>query len=277
MNDNTIPIRRPPTVADLAKPQEQSRYPTETVSLPTKGRFYPEGHPLSSGEIEVKQMTAREEDILANQDLIRKGKVLDKLLQSILINKEIDVGDILVPDKNAIFIAIRRLAYGDTYPISIVCPSCGTHSKVDINLAELQERPVNVESFPKGHNSFAFTLPKSGVSITYKLLNQKDDDSIEKELAALKKINKENTAELTTRLKYIITSVNNDDDKETIRKFVDEQLLASDSRALREYIRDHTPDVDMRFDFKCTNSNCNLERRLDIPVGASFLWPDLES
>jgi len=106
-------------------------------------------------------------------------------------------------------------------------------------------------------------------------LNQHDDDAMEKELIGIRKINKENTSEITTRLKYIITSVNGDTEKQVIRKFVDEEFLAVDSRALREYIRENTPDIDMRFDFKCTN--CELERRMDVPMGASFLWPDIEA
>jgi hypothetical protein len=220
-------------------------------------------------------MTAREEDILANQDLIRKGKVLDKLLQSLLVNKTVDYRDILTPDKNAIFIAIRRLAYGDTYPVNFTCPGCGERSRIDINLSELKDREIDLEKFPRGVNNFEFTLPKSGIKVTYKLLNQHDDDAMEKELTGIRKINKENTSEVTTRLKYIITSVNGDTDKQVIRKFVDEELLAVDSRALREYVRDNTPDIDMRFDFKC--SNCELERRMDVPVGASFLWPDIET
>ena len=275
MSDNTIPIRRPPSNVDPARPPEQPIYPTEIISLPTKGWFYPEGNPLCSGEVEIKQMTAREEDILANQELIKKGKVLDRLLQSIVVNKEIAIEKILVPDKNALFIGIRRLAYGDTYPVNVTCPSCGERSKVDINLSEIKEKDIDVTHYPKGQNSFPFTLPKSGITVTYKLLNQNDDQQIEKELLGIRKISKENTAELTTRLKYLITSVNNDFDKEVVRKFVDEQLLAVDSRALREHIRTNTPDIDMTFDFVC--SSCNFERRLDIPMGASFLWPDLET
>jgi hypothetical protein len=275
MSDTTIPIRRPPAAADASRPKEQPRYPTDTVALPTKGWYYPETSPLTSGDVEIKQMTAREEDIMANQELIRKGTVLDKLLQSMLINKEIDVGELLVPDKNAILMAIRRFAYGDKYPVHITCPNCNHRSRVDIDLSAVQERLVPETGAPRFTNSFPFTLPKSKVSITYKLLNQRDDDKIEKELAGLKKINKEGSGELTTRMKYIITSVNGDDSAETIRNFVDEQLLAADSRALREHIRANTPDLDMSFDFAC--ESCNLERRLDIPVGASFLWPDLET
>lgn len=275
-----IPIRRQTVnVPDFVKtqsdaPQPKEKYPSEVIPLPTKGWFYPDGHPLASGEIEIKQMTAREEDLLANQELIKKGKVLDKLMESVIINKSVKVEDILIPDKNAIFIAIRRLAYGDDYPVSITCPGCSTQNKVKINLSELSYKPFNFDEHPKGQNSFALTLP-SGINVTYKLLNQIDEQSIEAELAQLKKISKDNTGELTTRLKYLFTSIDGNTDRATIRRFVEDKLTAKDSLALRKHIKDHNPDVDMTFNFKC--SECDLERRLDMPIGASFLWPDIDA
>jgi len=288
MPDDIIPIKRPTIavpdfVANAAQQSQQKsevKYPTEIVPLPTKGWFYPEGHPLSTGEIEIKQMTAKEEDILANQDLIKRGKVLDKLLESLIVNKAIKVEEILVPDKNAIFVSVRRLAYGDDYPISITCPQCGGQNKVKINLAALNFKPFNFDEHQKGSNSFNVKLP-SGLEVTYKLLCQLDEGSIEMELLQLKKISKESSSDLTTRLKYVITSVNGNQDRATIRKFIDSpQFSAKDSLALRRYMREHNPDIDMSFDFKCSdpeNKGCSFERRSDVPIGASFLWPDIDS
>lgn len=255
--------------------KEQSKYPTEIVPLPTKGWFYPEESPLASGEVEVKQMSAREEDLLANQELIKKGKVLDKLLESLIVDKSIKIEDILVPDKNAIFLAIRRLAYGDDYPVSITCPACSGQNKISINLAELKYREFNFDGMPRGQNSFEFTLPNSNVKVTYKLLNQIDESSIEAELNSFKKISKEASKDLTTRLIYVITSINDNPDKKGIRAFVNDQLTARDSLALRRHMGKHNPDVDMTFDFKC--STCDIERRIDVPIGATFLWPDIEA
>ena len=285
--NETIQIKRP-TVAipdfvaqsAIAASKPESKYPTHIISLPTKGFFYPEGHPLSSGEVELKDMTAKEEDILANQELIKKGKVLDKLIESLLVNKSINPAEILVPDKNGIFIAIRRFAYGDEYPISVTCPQCGGQNKISINLGELKNKPFNFDSVTKGQNSFSFKLP-SGTQITYKILNQIDESAIDSELLNLKKISKDSSSELTTRLKYLLTSVNGNPDKAAIRKFVDSsQLSARDSLALRKHIKENNPDVDMTFDFKCsdpTNKGCSLERRSDVPIGASFLWPDIDA
>lgn len=283
--NQTIPIRRstipiPDFISqaqsDIAQKQEV-KYPSEIIPLPTKGWFYPESSPLSSGEIEIKQMTAKEEDILANQELIKKGKVLEKLLDSLIVNKLIKQDEILVPDKNAIFIAVRRLAYGDDYPVSITCPSCGTINKVSINLGNLISKPFNFEAHPKGDNSFSFSLPNSKITITYKLLNQSDEQNIESETEQLRKISKENPRDLTTRLKYLITSVDGNPDKQNIRKFIDEKLTAKDSLAFRRHMRDTNPDIDRTFNFKCNHYACNLERRLDMPIEASFLWPDIES
>ena len=282
-NNQTIPIRRQvvnvpdfvtKAATDVSQPKD-TKYPSEVIPLPTKGWFYPEGHILSSGEIEIKQMTAKEEDLLANQELIKKGKVLDKLMESVIVNKSIKIEDILIPDKNAIFIAIRRLAYGDEYNVSVTCPQCNSQNKVKIDLSSLLYKPFNFDEYPKGQNNFTFKLPSSGITITYKLLNQTDEQSIDAELTQIKKISKENTAEITTRLKYIITSIDGNADRIGIRKFVEDKLTAKDSFALRRHVRDASPDIDMTFDFKC--SECETERRLDMPIGASFLWPDIDA
>lgn len=275
-----IPIKRPSAPdfilkqpSDVPQPKD-TKYPSEVIPLATKGWFYPETNPLASGEIEIKQMTAKEEDLLANQELIKKGKVLDKLMESVIVNKSIKIADILIPDKNAIFIAIRRLAYGDDYNVAITCPNCSAQNKVKINLANLAYKTFNFDEHTRGQNSFTFRLPMSGVIVTYKLLNQVDEESIDIELAQIKKFSKENTGELTTRMKYLITSIDGSPDKPAIRKFIEEKLSARDSLALRKHMKEHNPDVDMTFDFKCTE--CDLERRLDMPIGASFLWADLE-
>jgi hypothetical protein len=256
--------------------KSETKYPTDIIPLPTKGWFYPENHPLASGEIELKQMTAKEEDILANSQLRKNGKFLEKLLESLIVNKSIKQEDILIPDKNAIFIAIRRLAYGEEYPVTVTCSSCMEPNKVVVNLSTIENRPFNFEPYQKGENSFSFKFPTSGITITYKLLNNIDEKNIEAEMSQMKKLGQETSKELTTRLKYLITSIDGNIDRASIRKFVDsEQLKAKDSLALRKYMRDNNPDIDFSFDFKC--NNCGNERRQDIPMGLSFLWPDFES
>jgi hypothetical protein len=243
---------------------EESKFkmPTETVELPSKGLLYPEETELAKGEVEIKYMTAREEDILTNQSYIRNGTVLDKLLKSVIVSK-INYDDLLIGDKNAIMIAARILGYGADYSFEYN----GESQLVDLSLVE--NKPLKEELFSNKVNEFPFTLPKSKNTITFKLLTHKDEQDINRELEGLKKINKDSSPELSTRLKYMITSIEGMRDKKDIREFVDTALLAQDSRALREYIREIQPDVDLTF-FPDGNSD-----RISIPIGVNFFWPDL--
>ena len=147
MEDQTIQLTRPqsaiqqPVIAELSK--SDNKYPTETIDLPSEGRFYSKNNPLSTGQVELKMMTAKEEDILTNQNLIKKGQVLDKLIDSLIVNKNINTDDLLIGDKNAIFFATRRLAYGDDYgPLQIKCPSCKESNEITVNLSELKYKQI---------------------------------------------------------------------------------------------------------------------------------------
>ena len=237
------------------------KLPTEVIELPSKGLLYPEGSELAKGTLEMKYMTAKEEDILTNQSYIQKGTVLDRLMKALIISK-ISYDDLLIGDKNAVMVAARILGYGKDYSFSI----SGEDHTVD--LSTLESKTLNDDLFKDGKNNFEFTLPHSGNKVTFKLLTHKDEQSINRELEGLKKINKDNSPELTTRLKYLITSVEGKTEKKDIREFVDSYLLARDSRALREYIKEIQPDVDLTF-FPDGEST-----RVNIPVGVSFFWPD---
>jgi hypothetical protein len=238
------------------------KLPTETIELPSKGLLYPEDSELAKGTIEMKYMTAKEEDILTNQSYIRNGTVLDKLMKSLIVSK-INYDDLLIGDKNAIMVASRVLGYGNEYTFEYG----GEEHTVD--LATLDNKPLNEELFTSRTNEFTFTLPKSKNTITFKLLTHKDEQDINRELEGLKKINKDSSPELSTRLKHMITSVEGNRDKKDIREFVDNYLLAQDSRALREYVREIQPDVDLTF---FPNGSDN---RVSLPIGLKFFWPDL--
>jgi hypothetical protein len=174
--------------------------PTEVVDLPSKGLLYPKTNPLSSGTVEMKYMTAKEEDILTNQSFIQKGIVLDKLLQSLIVS-DIDYNDLIIGDKNAIMIAARVLGYGKDYSFQY------KGQEVTVDLTTMQDKPFDESTITQGINEFKFTLPKSGTNLTFKILTHGDELKIDRELEGLKKINKDNVPELSTRLKYIITSI----------------------------------------------------------------------
>ena len=235
--------------------------PTETIELPSKGLLYPEGHPLSNGTIEIKYMTAKEEDILTNQNYIQNGTVLDKLLKSLIITK-FDYNDLVIGDKNAVMIAARILGYGAEYKF--------TYNGVEeiVDLSEIDNKPLDESLYTKGQNEFTFTLPASNNEITFKFLTHGDETKISKELEGLKRIKKEESPELTTRLKYMITSINGDQESKTIREFIDQAFLARDARAFREHISKIQPDVDLTF-FPSSST-----KSISLPIGINFFWPD---
>lgn len=268
-----ISITRPTSVVPTTNSQKvETKFPTEIINLPSKGWFYPLNNPLSSGTLELKMMSAKEEDILTSKNLIQKNIVLDKLLEAVIINKDINPEEMLICDRNAAFFAIRRLAYGDEYNATITCARCGKENEVSIDLSKLDNKPFDFEKYPKGDNNFQFKLPYSDITITYKLLTKIDESLIDQEIQGLTKISKDFTKEVTTRLSYIITSVNGNFEKIAVRKFVNNELLSRDSLELRKHIKENMPDIDTNFDFSC--AHCGLERKEQTPMGVSFFWPN---
>ena len=237
--------------------------PTETIELPSKGLLYPEGHPLASGTVEMKYMTAKEEDILTNQNYIKNGTVIDKLLKSLIVT-EFNYNDLLVGDKNAIMIAARILSYGKDYPVSFN----GEQVEVDLSLLDAKEHAVE---YSRGVNEFTVKLPKSGNEVTFKLLTHGDELAIDNEIKGLQKINKNNIAEVTTRLKHMIVAINGTRERADIRKFVDNYLLAQDARAIREEYVKISPDIDLTFTYTFEDGS---EEEVALPIGLNFFWPD---
>jgi hypothetical protein len=271
MNDDILTISRPTTKSITP---EKQKYPSEAIGLPSDGHFYSEENPLSKGVVDIKYMTAKEEDILTSQNLIKKGVVLEKLLESLIVTPGVKLDELLIGDKNALFIASRRLAYGDSYgPLEVTCPKCSVECKCDIDLSTIKNKEFDISKYPKGINLFQFTLPASKKSIQFKLLTHKDETLIEQEIASFSKMSKNGTSpEITTRLKKMIYSVDGNIDRTVINKYIDGEMLSKDSLSLRNHVKDITPDVDMTFDFICTN--CSHTERMGIPLSVSFFWPN---
>ena len=244
--------------------ENKFKLPTEVVELPSKGLLYPEGSLLREGKVEMKYMTAKEEDILTNQNYIRQGTVIDKLLSSLIISK-IDYNDLLVGDKNAIMIAARILSYGANYEFMYD----GMPQSID--LSKLEAKPLHPELEKADKNEFSFTLPETGNIITFKLINHGDEGKIEQEIKGLQKINKESTSEVTVRLSHIITSINGSTEKKDIRDFVNNYFLAKDARAFRAYYNEISPDIDLQVSL--VNAD-GVEEDADLPIGINFFWPD---
>jgi len=245
--------------------KEKPKFPTEIVPLPSGGKYYPDGHPLSSGEVEVKYMTAKEEDILTSQNLIKQGKVIDVLLDS-LVQGDFDMNDMLIGDKNAVMIAARVLGYGKDYEFEMEDPTTGEKEKQVLDLTTLEHKETDFDG------DYTFELPNSKRVLGWKFITQRDENEISEELKALRKITKKSgiEQEVTTRLRKVITSVDGDESVGTINNFVNNEFLSRDSKAFRDYLLSVTPDVDLNI---IVDFSSGEEVEVTVPMTVEFFWP----
>ncbi len=246
------------------------KFPTEQVPLPSKGLLYPPTSALASGKIEMKYGTAFQEDILTNQNFIKQGIVIDKLLQSMIVDK-INYDDLLIGDKNALIVAARILMYGKDYKFSISDPNDKKNIiPITVDLTQIEEKIVDESLITPNINEFSFTLPSNGQEVKFKLLSIKDEKAVEAEINGLKKATN-NSTEITTRLKHTIISVAGNRTSQVVRETVD-RLLSADSRALRNYISKVQPDVKLSFQHDLGKG---IEE-VPIPITIDFFWPSAE-
>jgi len=264
------PITKGPVSSQASKEIEKSKFPSEIVDLPSKGLLYPKGHPLEQGTIEIKYMTAREEDILTSSNLIQKGLVIDELLKSVITTK-VNFDDLLIGDKNAVMLATRIFGYGKNYSTDVTCPQCANiETDCEFDLTALEYKEINEEDYQNG-NSFTFELPNSKRTLEYKYLTQKDETGIQKELERVSKHVGKVQPEVTTRLRYQIISVDGEKDPTYINNFIQNELFAMDSREFREHYIEYQPDVEFDTGYACPS--CGAEVTVDLPISVNFFWP----
>jgi hypothetical protein len=242
-----------------------NKFPSEVIDLPSEGRLYPKDHPLKDGKIEIKYMTAKEEDILTSQNLIKKGLVVDKLLDSLILTQGVKSDDLILGDKNAVMVAARILAYGPEYTCQVTHPTTGGVSTQIFNLAECPFKKLPKDA---KENLFEVTLPISKRKIKFSLLTGKDERLIDEELKASKKVGAV-APELTTRLRYLIKEVDGDNSQSVINE-ISQNILSRDSMHLREEIKKVTPDIIMEQEIDLGGESV----KVDIPMTVNFFWPN---
>ena len=273
-------------MVELAKQQysksqiSEYKFPTEIIELPSRGLLYSEDNPLSSGKVEMKYMTAKEEDILTTQSYIKDGSVLDRLFKSLIVGNgdgvSIKYEDLVTGDKNAIMIAARILGYGKDYEVEIADPFSNNKQKDVIDLTQFENKEYDgSHQIEKYRNEFEFQLPHSNRTITFMAMTEKVEKRAKHQSDTIKKKNRklrDNTSrELTTRLKNMILSVDGNYDKKDIINFVDNELFAIDSKALRKYINEVIPDVNLMYEF--ISEETGEGREMVMPMGITFFWP----
>lgn len=260
----------PPRQEEKTTPTSGFTVPTEIVDLPSKGLLYPASHPQSSGQIEMKVMTAKEEDILTNQSFIRKGTVIDELLKSLIVS-EVDYDSLLAVDIEALMIAARIMGYGPDYSFEVTTPS-GNKQVENVDLTQFEDKEFDESLITKGVNSFSYQLPLSKWDVTFKLLTKADDDQMNKVQDAYQKAGK-TVGGVTLLLKMLIQSINGVSDKRQVGEMID-AMRASDARALRKYITSVQPGVDLSMEI--IDRQTGDPFRTSVQFGPQFLWPDFE-
>jgi len=251
--------------------------PTEFVSLPSEGKFYPENHPLHNADtIEIKQMTAKEEDILTSRSLLKKGVALDRLIKSIIVNKSINTDTLLMGDRNAVLVAARISGYGNDYNTRVQCPGCGSQVRNEFDLNDYETASFDIDSLEVAvdYDNCTFTtmLPKMKQEVTFRLLTGFDERTMLSEFSAGQKKKKNgNERTITRQLRQMIVAINGDTNQKLIN-FVVENMPSMDSRHMRVLYKKVTPNINLDHDFEC--SECGYEAELEVPLTADFFWPD---
>lgn len=246
--------------------------PTETVPLPSRGLVYAEGTPLSNATtIDIRAMTAREEDILTSKALIKKGTVVTHLIQSCLVDKTIDAAKMLSGDRNAIMVAIRITGYGQEYVCDVECPACENKFKNEFDLAQLPIRQLDIPPVEPHTNLFECALPLTKKVIRFKFLTGAEEEEIVTTQERKRKVGTIVDNLVTARLSACVVSVDGNSDRNAVSSFV-RGLPARDSFFLRKFIDANEPGVDMRSSVVCPS--CDEESEVRMPIGAAFFWPD---
>lgn len=264
-----------PSVGETTEKALSFSVPTQFVELPSKGKFYPDGSPLKDKEeVEIRFMTAKEEDILTSRTLIKKGLAVDRMLQGLLVDKSISVDDLLIGDKNALTVAARITGYGSEYTPTVSCPVCGTSKKHEFDLADgkvlhggLSEELEGVEQV--GPDKFGFTLP-SGAQVVVRLLTGADEGKLAN---AVKNRKKKNMPEagVTDQFRLFVVSVNGETDERVISQFADSMLLL-DAKKLKSVYKALSPNIDLTQVFVC--DTCDEESDMEVPFTTEFFWPE---
>jgi len=245
--------------------------PVESVPLPSRGIIYsPDSLLFNTETLQIKAMTAREEDILTSQAFIKDNVVVERLISSCLIEKSIDVDDLITGDRNALMVSIRVTGYGSSYKVSHNCNKCDHDNKVDVDLSKLGIRRLTTEPVSEGQNAFEYVLPVTGKVVKYKFLNGHDQKEIALTEKRLKKAGVVYDNTVTSFLENTILAIDGVTDKNKIKHFVI-NMPALDSRSLRQHIRQSEPGIDMTWNYDC--NNCNHNNDISLPITSEFFWP----
>jgi hypothetical protein len=245
--------------------------PTEFVDLPSGGKHYPKGHPLHGVEsVEIKYMTAKEEDILTSRSLLRTGTVIDRLIEAVIVSHKVRAEDMLTGDREAVLVASRITGYGSAYETKVKCPACEASNDYSFDLNQISTRKGgdNEKATTTPNGTWLITLPMSKWEVEVRLLTGAD----EKKLANIVTASGGNKGDhaVSDQLRLLIVSIEGHTDRETLNKAID-SLPASDTRMLKEVYSSLAPGVDATQDYVCPE--CGFQTTMEVPFDTAFFWP----
>lgn len=259
------------SAADKLKAEFGLDIPSELVPLPSNGKVYPTESSLYNTEVvEIRPMTAREEDILTSRALLKKGTVITELIRSCLVDRSINANELLTGDRNALMVAIRITGYGPDYNTEIECGECNSKMDHAFDLSSLPIKRLEIEPVSVGSNLFEFVLPYSKKRVKFRFLVGRDEEEISVMNEKQKKLGLSSESNITTNLLHAIVSIEGIEDRSKIANFV-KHMPARDSLALRNYIKDNEPGIVMRQETTCPS--CGHSEEVSMPLGVNFLWP----
>lgn len=248
--------------------------PVEQVPLPSGGLIYSSESPLHDREVvQIKAMTAQEEDILLSRALIKEGTVLTHLMKSCLVDKNIDPSEMLSGDRNAVLVSIRITGYGSDYRANVTCPACSRSDVHTFDLAGIEIKRLGANPVAPGMNEFSFSLPVTKKSVTFKLVTVGDEEEAARVREKMNKLFPDAKVDgvVTKQLENQILSIEGRRDRAAISAFI-KAMPAADSRALRSYMSSIEPGLNMQVDMRCRS--CGSESKVALPMGAAFFWPE---
>lgn len=251
--------------------------PTEFVELPSGGEFYPKDHSLhGQSSIEIRYMTAKDEDTLTSKTLLKQGVALERVLQNLLVDKSVNINDLLVGDKNAIVVAARSSAYGSDYETKVTCPACGTVDEKTFDLSEIgfiEQADLGDLGITKNDDmTFSILLPVTKVEATVRLMTGQDENKLSTLRGNKKKLSKDAEFSMTDQFKQFVVSISGVEDKNQISSFIN-NMPANDSRFLRLAYKKIVPNIDLQQHFEC--NSCEFEQDMEVPFTTDFFWPKL--
>ena len=259
-SNNNLPTQPPPN--DI---------PVADVPLPSGGIIYPKDTPLHMAEtITIRAMTAMDEDILVSQSYAKKGTNITELIKACVMDKKINVRDMISGDRNAIMVALRITGYGSEYIVEVSCPKCDNKQEVTFDLANMPIKKLEIEPTNVGENAFDVILPVSGKQAQVRFLNGADEEDIMVTMDRKKKKGFEQTDLITSRLLYSIVSIDGKVDKMEISRHI-RTMPAGDSHFIRKFLNKNEPSIELKGDFEC--KSCDTLEVIDLPITAEFFWP----